>query len=130
MPNRKNPSNPLKNQGQSKARTRALSDRAQPSATRRPVADTVTAQGGSEKGGRGAHRGPFADNRHPSQHGGVKADDPAANPLEDTSHVPAGTKRRGPSPADLPSSDRTGTAPHPGASRRSGKTDGERSRRS
>lgn len=112
-----NPDNPLKSQGQTKATTRAASDQAQPTGIRPKTIETATGAGGS----RAVEPGRHADTAHPSQHGGVKADDPTASADR------PGVKRAGPSPADEPSSPRTGTAPdRSGGPTRSGKTDGRR----
>jgi len=95
------PTNPLKDENESKKTTRENADDARP--------------GGSS---------PSADTRHPSQHGGVTGTQPQTG--EDRPNR-SGVKRSGPSPADEPSSDRTGTAPdRSGGPTRSGKTDGVR----
>lgn len=61
--------NAIKDKGTSKARTRAIADRAKPRGEHKPVRQTVTGQGGSRKGNGDP------DVLHPSQMGGVKAED-------------------------------------------------------
>ena len=73
MPNpassRRHTANPIKDTGATKARTRQIVDREPPhGAKRKPASQTVTGQGGSDKG-RSQH-----DVHHTSQLGGVKAD--------------------------------------------------------
>jgi hypothetical protein len=109
------PTNPLKSHGESKKTTKEMADQADPTAVRRKGMDTVSEESNADE------KSP-PGNRHPSNRGGVKADDAAEPPDR------PGTKRSGPSPADEPSSPRTGTAPDKGAgsTRRSGKTDNDR----
>jgi hypothetical protein len=118
--------NPLKSEHDSKARTRALADRARPTSRALPTADSITGQGGSDI--KGARRNP-PDVHHPTQYGGVKPLDPQADPRHEPEQLRPGLKRKGPSPADEPRSPRTGTAPRkPGdESSRSGRTKGFRS---
>jgi hypothetical protein len=134
--------NPLKKEGESKATTRALADKAIPhGGPHIGASETVTGQGGSVKrverlmgSGGGGDR---ADTRHPSQHGGVRTDEPLADPRNRSQQKRSGTETRGPSPADLPRSRRTGTAARhgegsgdrAGKDSRSGKTGGQRKRK-
>jgi hypothetical protein len=118
--------NPLKSENESKPQTRALADHAHPTAPSPPVSQTVTGQGGAQdKGGRILH---LPDTAHPSQRGGVRADDPAADPRFIAPENRAGTKLSGPSPADLPHSRRTGTLREnaPTGQTRTGKTNNNR----
>ncbi|HYF14835.1 MAG TPA: hypothetical protein VD971_07160 [Phycisphaerales bacterium] len=103
MPRNDDTANPLKDQNQNKTTTREKADQAQTGDLSTPTRETVTGQGGSPKGQR---KGPDVD--HPSQQGGVT---PGRDATASERYPRPGTKTRGPSPADLPSSERTGTAP-------------------
>lgn len=130
--------NPLKSHGENKGRTQELSDKARPSGARPDTSETVTGQGGATKKDRSPTPGHAPDESryeregepapsHPSRGGGVRADEPGADPR--TEHDRPGVKRKGPSPADEPNSERTGTAPQPETEgQRTGKTGEDRHR--
>ena len=118
------PVNPLKAQGESKRTTRAMADHAAPRETRRRTYEA----GEPGRFGSGPARWSHdADTGHPSQHGGVRIGEPEADPRRRGEDARPGVKRNGPSPADLPRSERTGTKPHANWSGgRTGKTKGIR----
>ena len=68
MPQRRT-ANTIKDQGARKPKTRRISDHARPRGVNRPAGRTVTGQGGSPKGGG------QPDVAHPSQRGGIKAEE-------------------------------------------------------
>lgn len=109
------PHNPLKSQGESKETTKEQGDRIDPTAIRRTAVDTVSGKANADDTPAAPGRG------HPGNRGGVTAVDAQERPDR------PGVKTEGPSPADEPSSERTGTAPdRSGGSRRTGKTKGDR----
>ncbi|HYD02338.1 MAG TPA: hypothetical protein VEB22_14010 [Phycisphaerales bacterium] len=151
------PRNPLKAEGESKRRTKELGDQApvgpgraaapgEADERRRTESREHADQGATSRdaaigpwaaerrdalaGARGESGG--ASNVHPGQHGGVRATDPSADPQQEQAGGSRGRSgvKRGPSPADEPSSERTGTAPDRGvgSSRRTGKTGEDRHR--
>ncbi|GMV24532.1 MAG: hypothetical protein AMXMBFR58_05630 [Phycisphaerae bacterium] len=120
QPHQSRTENPLKSQGQSKSTTRGLADGSSPELDRDRQPHTT-----SGKPRRPGTEIP-ADTDHPAQHGGSIPSDPHADPRHEDMPERHGVKN-GPSPADLPSSPRTGTQPdRSGGPSRTGKTGEDR----